>query len=56
MDLQNDTELFGEGAVNGCKRGGKKKGLKGLEDLAEDMWQNLSGKLRLKFFPLQLFC
>ena len=37
MDLQNDTELFGEGAVNGCKRGGKKKGLKGLEDLAEDM-------------------
>lgn len=40
--------------VNACAGG--KKVSRGPEDLAEDMWQNLSGKLRLKFFPLQLFC
>lgn len=36
MDLQNDTELFWEGAEGGCKCKGKKEKLR-LGDLAEDM-------------------
>lgn len=36
MDLQNDTELFWEGAEGGCKCEGKKEKLR-LGDLAEVM-------------------
>lgn len=46
---------LGRGLWMDASAGGKKVS-RGPEDLAEDMWQNLSGKLRLKFFPLQLFC